>query len=409
MQDVKYNYRPLKIEADEDGIIITNRNLFTDASDYACIITVEKNGTPEDRRVESFGVKPLSTKRFKWPFKLPEADKGEYVITLSFVLKMAESYADLGHEVAWGQYVYGKIGELKHTASKLKVVHGMNGIGVYGDCFSAMFSGLQGGLISYVYGGKELIEKMPKPNFWRPMTDNDMGSLQFARSAQWKTASEFTGTRYRDRNEVKFGIPVIKEHRSKVEVIFDYLLYTRPEKTVKVGYTVYADGWIDVEMTMPRSDDVGELPEFSMIFTLDADYDSISWYGNGPEETYADRECGKIGVYCGPVKNMFAPYLRPQESGAHTGVRTTMISDAHEHGLSFFGHDLMVSALPYKPSEIENADHSFDLPEVHYTYVRVGLGQMGVGGDDSWGARTLPQYMINNKKALKLKFSFRGV
>ena len=409
MQDVKYNYRPLKIEADESGITITNRNLFTDASEYACVITVERNGTPEDRRVETFSVRPLGTKRFKWPFKLPQSDRGEYVITLSFVLKMAESYADIGHEVAWGQYIYGKPGALKHSGSRLKVVHGMNGTGIYGDCFSVMFSAIQGGLISYVYGDKELIEKMPRPNFWRPMTDNDRGNLQIARSAQWKTASEFAGTGYLDKDKVKAGVPVIKERRSEIEVIFEYHLYTTPEKTVTVSYTVHPDGWVDVEMSMPRSDDIGELPEYSMIFTLDADYDSVSWYGNGPEETYADRECGKLGVYCGRVSNMMAPYLRPQESGAHTGVRTALIADEHEHGLSIYGKDLMLSVLPYKPSEIENADHSFDLPEIHYTYVRVGLGQMGVGGDDSWGSRPLPAYMINNRKPLKLKFSFRGV
>ena len=146
-----------------------------------------------------------------------------------------------------------------------------------------------------------------------------------------------------------------------------------------------------------------------MMFTLNADYDSISWYGRGPEETYSDRECGKIGIYSGKVRDMLAPYLRPQESGAHTGVTAAVIGDENEHGLSIAGHDLMVSALPYKPSEIENADHHFDLPDIHYTYVRVGLAQMGVGGDDTWGARTLPQYMINNKKTLKLKFSFKGV
>ena len=408
MQDVKYNYRPLKITADEKGITIYNRNLFTNASEYACVITVAKNGTEEDRYFETFPVEPLSTKKFKWPFRLPKADKGEYVITLSFMLGRDEIYASAGHEVAWGQYVYGSMREPSHPNLRLKIVHGMNGIGVYGDGFSCMFSGLQGGLISYIYGGKELIEKIPKPNFWRAMTDNDLANLQFARSAQWKAASEFTVTKYYAK-ELKFEVPEIKEHRSSVEVRFKYHLCTTPEKTVTLGYTVHADGWIDVDMVMQRSDDVGELPEYSLMFTLDADYNTLCWYGQGPEETYADRSCGKIGIHYGDVDNMLAPYLRPQESGAHTGVRAAMITNELGHGLSIIGHDLMVSALPYKPSEIENADHHFDLPERHYTYVRVGLAQMGVSGDDTWGARTLPQYMIRNNKALKLHFSFQGI
>lgn len=408
MQDVKYNYRPLKVTADENGIIIKNRNLFTDASEYGCIITIERDAAEIGRHYESFSVAPLATKKFKWPVKLPEADGEEYVITLSFVLKKPEIYADIAHEVAWGQYVYGKQKEPDHPQGRLRTVRGMNGLGIYGDGFSAMFSVVQGGLISYKYCGTELIEKMPRPNFWRAMTDNDLGNLQYSRSAQWKAASEFPTIRYY-KDEVMTDKPVINEHRSSVEIIFKYHLCTVPEKIVTVSYTVHSDGWVDVEMTMPRSFDVGELPEYSMMFTLNADFDSISWYGKGPEETYSDRDCGRIGVYTGKVKDMLAPYLRPQESGAHTGVRMAMITDDNDHGLSIRGNDLMVSALPYKPSEIENADHHFDLPVIHYTYVRVGLAQMGVGGDDSWGARTLPQYMINNKKTLKLKFSFTGV
>ncbi|MBQ8955378.1 MAG: beta-galactosidase, partial [Lachnospiraceae bacterium] len=127
------------------------------------------------------------------------------------------------------------------------------------------------------------------------------------------------------------------------------------------------------------------------------------------EETYSDRGCGKIGIHYGDVDRMLAPYLRPQESGAHIGVRAAMVTDELGHGLSIIGKDLLVSALPYKPSEIENADHHFDLPEKHYTYVRVGLAQMGVSGDDTWGARTLPQYMIKNNKTLRLRFSFQGI
>ena len=409
MQDVKYNYRPIKTEADEKGITIVNRNLFTDVSEYGCIITIEENGEAVGRHYEEFNVPPLHTKSFKWPFPLPKEKGREYVITLSFVLKEARSYAEAGHEVAWGQYVYGNISETKHPEGRLKVVHGMNGIGIYGDCFSAMFSAIQGGLISYVYGGTELVEKMPRPNFWRAMTDNDLGSLQFKRSAQWKTASEFISAKYHEDGMIKNDMPVVREHRSSVEVIFTFRLCTAPEKTVTVSYTVHADSFVDVCMKMPGSSEVGELPEYSMMFTMNADFDTLGWYGKGPEETYADRDCGKIGTYTGKVRDMLAPYLRPQESGAHTGVRAAMVTDGKGHGLIFKGRDLMVSALHYRPSEIENADHHFDLPKIHYTYVRIGLGQMGVGGDDSWGARVHPRYMIDNKKALRLEFSFKGV
>ena len=408
MQDVKYNYRPLKIEADAKGFTITNRHLFTNASEYLCCISILANGKEIETLAETFSVEPLSTSKFKWPMKLPDEKGVEYVITLSFVLKHGRPYAGMGHEVAWGQYVYGTMAKPEHTGAKFKIVHGMNGTGVYGKDFSAMFSLLQGGLISYKYGGKELIEKIPRPNFWRAMTDNDIANMQPSRSAQWKTASEFASIKYYDK-KLEVEVPKIKERRNSVDVTFTYHLPTTPKKLVTVTYTVHADGWTDVEMSMPRTDDIGELPEYSMMFTLDADYSTLCWYGQGPEETYVDRSCGKLGIYYAEAEDMMAKYLRPQESGAHMDVRLATLTNETGRGISIMGDELMVSALPYKPSEIENADHHFDLPEVHYTYLRVGLGQMGVAGDDTWGARTLPQYMINNKKALKLKFSFKGI
>ena len=67
------------------------------------------------------------------------------------------------------------------------------------------------------------------------------------------------------------------------------------------------------------------------------------------------------------------------------------------------------SALPYTPHEIENAAHEYELPRVHYTVVRAALAQMGVGGDDSWGARVHPEYCIDVNKKLEFRFIFKGI
>ena len=75
----------------------------------------------------------------------------------------------------------------------------------------------------------------------------------------------------------------------------------------------------------------------------------------------------------------------------------------------FTGDKMNFSALPYTPHELENARHSFELPEVHYTYVRVSMQQMGVGGDDSWGAPVHPEYLIDVSKKLEFTFTFCGI
>ena len=104
-----------------------------------------------------------------------------------------------------------------------------------------------------------------------------------------------------------------------------------------------------------------------------------------------------------------AGYLVPQECGNKTEVRYAEITDIRGRGIRFEGDSLSLSVLPYTPHELDNAAHPNELPPVHYTYARVGLAQMGVGGDDTWGARTHPEYRIDNSKALELKFSFRGI
>ena len=171
------------------------------------------------------------------------------------------------------------------------------------------------------------------------------------------------------------------------------------------------DGRIEVNMSMPSSAHIGELPEFSVLFTLNADLERVTWYGPGPAETYRDRPHGKIGVWSGLVKDQMPAYLRPQECGWKENTRSALLTDQKGTGLLFEMEPdtgLGFSALPYSPDILECAAHPNELPDSYHTYVRVGM-QMGVGGDDTWGALVHPEYMLDNTKEMKIAFSFRGV
>ena len=146
------------------------------------------------------------------------------------------------------------------------------------------------------------------------------------------------------------------------------------------------------------------------MFKLNADYDRLEWYGNGPEETYADREQGaKLGVYRNKVADNMAAYIVPQECGNKTKVRWARVTDRQGRGMMFTGDEVNFSALPYTPHEMENAKHAYELPPVHYTVVRVAGGQMGVGGDNSWGAPVHPEYHLDAGKGMEFSFTFRGI
>lgn len=104
-----------------------------------------------------------------------------------------------------------------------------------------------------------------------------------------------------------------------------------------------------------------------------------------------------------------AKYLVPQECGNKVGVRWASVTDRKGRGMLFRGDRMEFSALPYTPHEMENAMHPFELPEVHYTVVRVAKEQMGIAGDDSWGAKTHPEYRLDVSRKLEFTFEFRGI
>jgi len=193
-------------------------------------------------------------------------------------------------------------------------------------------------------------------------------------------------------------------------VRFVYHMPTAPASSCTVTWRVEGDGVVTCTLHYDPVPGLPPMPEFGMLFKLDADYDQLTWYGKGPEEGYLDRENGlKLGIWQGKVGEQLGKYLRPQESGAHTGVRWARVTDYKGVGLEFRGEDMMFSALPWTPHEIDCAQHPYELPPVHYTVVRCAWKQMGVGGDDTWGSVPHPEFWLPENEALEFTFSFRGV
>ena len=80
------------------------------------------------------------------------------------------------------------------------------------------------------------------------------------------------------------------------------------------------------------------MPEFGVMFKFDADYDNVTWYGMGPEETYVDRcEGAKLGIYRNKVEDNMAKYMVPQECGNKVGVRWASVTDRKGRGMLFTG------------------------------------------------------------------------
>ncbi len=417
MQEVKFNYQNISILFEKDGkFTVVNKNLFANTDRFCCVAVLQKNGVVVKKQEIETAVPPLSSKDYEIPFAILRAyDKdqkkdpdAEYTLTVSFRLKEDMGWADAGYEIAFGQKIYKKIPAFHASEKPIRVVHGKVNIGVKGEDFDCLFSMLNGGLVSYRYAGKEMIEKIPMPNFWRAPVDNDNGSMAPARYAQWKIASMYIS----HRNGGMFdNVPTkVEEKDNTVTVTYTYFMPTTPAGKCQVSYTVFGDGTIETKLMYDPVEGLPDMPEFGMMFQFNADYDNLTWYGMGPEETYADRRHGaKLGIYSNKVADNMAKYLVPQECGNKVGVRYARLVDAKGRGMMFEGDELSFSALPYTPHELENAAHAYELPQVHHTIVRVALAQMGVGGDDSWGSWVHPEYHIDVTKPLEFTFRFKGI
>ena len=408
MAEVKYCYQNFMIRAEEDSFTVRNRSLFTDASAYTVVVTLEKEGEVIQKKSMEISLPPLSEGSFAYPFELPKPVPGEeYVVTVSLVLKADTLWAPAGHEVAYGQGVIGTYSPALPAKKALKVSKGWHNIGVYSDDFEVLFSRVHGGLASYRYGGEELLKRMPKPNFWRAMTENDTANLLPFRAGQWKAASIWPSVKY--EHGLKHTDCSLAEHEDHVTVTYTYHLATVPALSCTLAYDVYGDGSIRTTLTLPPSAKVGELPEISVIFAMDASFDHLKWYGLGPDETYPDRNHSKLGVYKNRVEDNMARYLVPQECGNKEQVRYAEVTNRKGRGLRFAMEEpLGFSALPYSPHELDNATHPTELPNPHFTFIRVGH-QMGIGGDDTWGAKTHPEFMLDNRKELTVSFTFKGM
>lgn len=419
MQEVKYLYQNIAVTIGEKDFEVWNKNLFVSTADFACVAELARDGILIAKKaLTDIAVEPESRKRFPMPFELP-AYSGEYALSISFRLREDTLWADAGFEVAFGQAVIANQKEPAKPVDKpFTVIYGNHNIGVRGAEFDVLFTELNGGLASYRYAGKELIEEIPKPNFWRAPTDNDMGNDMSVRQGQWKLASMYAthkeaGIAKQGRTgDTVYENPVVREEKDHVSVRFFYKLPTSPVSECQLEYKVYGDGRIQTALSYEPVKGLSDMPEFGVIFKFNADYDRVEWYGNGPAETYEDRKMGaKLGIYQNMVSDNMAAYMVPQECGNKTDVRWAKVTDRKGRGILFEADEEVInfSALPYTPHEMENAKHPYELPEVHYTVVRVAKQQMGVGGDDSWGAPIHEEYHIAADQKLEFCFSFKGI
>ncbi|WP_109028456.1 glycoside hydrolase family 2 TIM barrel-domain containing protein [Streptomyces rubrogriseus] len=381
------------------AVTLTNEYLFTRLSEFDGHWELVADGEVVRRgrlTRDQLDVAPRSSKDITVPVRLPgrPGPGTEYFLQLSFTTKESTPWAKAGFEVA-RQQLPVETDVPAVTRTRLESVPALRHedrdqeVEVTGKGFSVTVDKRTGAITSYEAKGTRLITSGPVPNFWRAPTDNDKGNGQHTRNQTWRDAGA--------RRKVT-GVSVRALGDRAVEIKVTGTLPTSVESTYGTTYTVFGNGEIKVDNTLhPGAANLPYIPEVGTMLFLPRGLDRVHWYGRGPEENHWDRNDGTdVGLYSGTVAEQWTPYIRPQENGNKTDVRWIALTDRHGVGLLASGEPLLEANASYFTPEDLSAGvrHDYQLTPRDEVVLRLNHRQMGVGGDNSWGAHTHDEFKL---------------
>lgn len=317
---------------------------------------------------------------------------------------------------------------MENMTTKLKVIYGDCTLGVIGQEFHYIFSYSKGGLESLNKNGKEWLYTIPKPTFWRALTDNDRGSGFDTKSGMWLAADMFIKSGIKsiaiDGETIELPIAPVnnkysnEEYAREVEITYVFETITNPVALIETTYLVNETGTITVTMNYHGKKGLPQLPLLGMRFIMPTKAVGYTYEGLSGE-TYPDRMAGGVpGIY--NIEGMpVTPYLVPQDNGVHMKTkwlevtRNTTLNNADKEKNDFtlsieaIGETFAFSCLPYTAEELENARHIEELPLPRRTVLLILNKVRGVGGIDSWGSDVEEPHNIDAQKDYSFSFAIK--
>ncbi|MCF7818770.1 MAG: DUF4981 domain-containing protein, partial [Kiritimatiellales bacterium] len=325
---------------------------------------------------------------------LPKMGKtdAEYLLNIRFFSKADAPLLAAGHELAWEQFpMCGNFQPMEGALSaKVSMKESPGQVEVTGRNFAVVFDKKTGSLASYSVDGRKLVSGS-MPDLWRPYTDNDNGAMRGGSKLGGKLEENLWRTAAQNRQVVSFNVEQVSESSVKISVAVGFASIGA---TANFGYLVSGNGTVDVKVDY----DYSAIPQkkrhahrTGMKWELGGDLEHMRWYGRGPAATYVDRDYERIGIYGGTVDGQWIDYARPQENGYKVDVRWATLTDASGKGLRFetLGAPLGVGARHYSDETMESAAYSFEMKRSDTIFFNIDAHQLGVGGNNSWGAEPL--------------------
>ncbi|MBN1874364.1 MAG: hypothetical protein JXA33_09040 [Anaerolineae bacterium] len=310
-----------------------------------------------------------------------------------------------GYEIAWAQFLLPfavkhsvwhyqdmPILKVQHIAEKggfpaTVVVDG-------GEDFVLIFERSTGRIVMWQYRGHSVVWTGPVLNLWRAPTDNDAPNM----AGLWRETGMDTLTE-------RLGTFAIEQPSPQIVRVIQQMATSVPGITAHYGYTIYGSGDVVLEHIVCVAGGLPPLPRVGLRMTMPSSYQSLSWYGRGPHESYADRkQSARVDVYTTTVMEDYVPYIKPQEYGNKTDIRWLALTDNEGRGLLVVGAPTFeASAHPFAAQDLEAARHTYQLKPLHYIILNLDYTQSGLGSA-SCGPGVLPQYDLTSRT---YKYSLR--
>ncbi len=412
VKKVYQNIKIIPVDLLEGKIKIQNKNNYISTKYIVIFWELTANGIKiEEGQLDKFRIKPGEIKDVIVSFKAPEIKPNtEYHLKISSTLAEDTIWANKGHILAWDQFKIPYNVPIKPEVS----IDDMDKIGIdelndyyiiRGKHFRIKFGKISGVIEFYTFRDLDLIINPIIPNFWRALTDNDLGKVDYADrilsnvDKSWKEASKKRKVINLEYKKIKPQIIVInvqfKIHNSK--------------SLLETVYTFYGNGDIIIKNTFTPS---LNMVRFGMQMAVPEEYKRMTWYGRGPHETMLDRKTGAaIGIYSGLVEDLIHPYIRPQENGNRTDVRWGALTNKEGNGLLISdvgGTYLNISAWPYSMEDLESVAHNYELPRRDFITFNIDYKQQGVGGDIPALAAVHNEHMLKKNVNFNYSFLLRG-
>ncbi len=403
LKEVKHVYRNIKIKKaplKKGGFTMHNNFFFTTTQAFKIEYEVLKEGLVVNKgTLGNVVVQPQQSTHFTLPISnLKFETDSDYYINFTVRQKETFNLVPTNHIISRDQILLQKGLKKIHgkpwgDLSNKNITNSENELVVKTNAWQIAFNTETGYLVGISNANNNYLEAPLKPHFWRAPTDNDLGNGLQKRAEIWKTITanlKLKSLKHRLNNNT-LGVTTEHVYKNVFKQITTYRINAHGNITVAIA--------VECDKTLP------EIPRIGITGTLNGNLNQVIWYGRGSEENYWDRKTASfIGVYEDVVENMNTKYIRPQENGNRSDVSWFVLKNATGNGLKFESDSVFnFSVFPFSYEELSHYSqdtnkHGSEILSSGITTLNIDYLQMGVGGDNTWGAKTHEQYTIRPGK-----------